>query len=145
MKHILISVIHIIIPKCVVLKNVHKMKSGQINHGMRGIQQFSGNAIRQKSLAHAGVTVKEKIPGLLIEMINEIVTGTENGLDILSGTDAKAAVLRIGIIPDVKGIEILAFQHIMDVGLAIEKIDHSLLKTVTFLVTDKTGIMTIRA
>ena len=120
-------------------------QDGQINHGMRGIQQFSGNAICQKSLAHAGVTVKEKIPGLLIEMINEIVTGTENGLDILSGTDAEAAVLRIGIIPDVKGIEILAFQHIMDVGLAIEKIDHGLLKTVTFLVTDKTGIMTIRA
>ena len=95
MKHILISVIHIIIPKCVVLKNVHKMKSGQINHGMRGIQQFSGNAICQKGLANAGVTVKEKIPGLLIEMINEIVTGTENGLDILSGTDAEAAVLRI--------------------------------------------------
>ena len=51
MKHILIAVIHIIIPEGIVLKDIYQMEGGEINNSVGCVEQFTGNAIGQKCLA----------------------------------------------------------------------------------------------
>lgn len=83
------------------------MKSSQINHGMGSVEQLAGNTVGQEGLANTGVAIKKEIPGLFIEMVNEIVAGGQDRLHILPWADAETAVFHIRIITDVKGVEIL--------------------------------------
>ena len=75
MKHILIAVIHIIIPEGIVLQDIYQMEGGEINNSVGCVEQFTGNAIGQKCLADTCVSIKKKIAGLFIKMVNKIMAG----------------------------------------------------------------------
>ena len=51
------------------------MEGGEINNSVGCVEQFTGNAIGQKCLADTCVSIKKKIAGLFIKMVNKIMAG----------------------------------------------------------------------
>ena len=59
--------------KTFVSKILKKFLCGKIYHGMGSIQQFFGNTVREKRLAHTGIAIEEQIGKSLVKLTDKPV------------------------------------------------------------------------
>ena len=89
---------------------------------MSGIDEFFGDAVAEKGLSHAGISIEEKVVGLPVEIVQKIPAFRHQLLHGGQGCEAGGRIFdSVRVVAKGKMLKIFRFQNIPDIGLVYSR------------------------